>query len=77
MSKLDLPIYFFHQGTNYESYKLLGAHPKDDGYVFRVWAKNADSVYVIGDFSDWKKDGKYKMQRINDEGIFELFSPRT
>lgn len=63
-------IYYFHQGTNYYAYELLGAHYSKDETVFRVWAPNAKEVSVIGDFNDWNifKNG---MKKISNEGIWE------
>ena len=35
----------------------MGAILTDDtSTTFRVWAPNADKVFVIGDFNDWKRD---------------------
>ena len=46
--------YIFGQGTHYDIYKKLGAHPctKDGkkGVYFAVWAPNADKIFVIGSF---------------------------
>ena len=69
--KNDLPCFLFHQGTNYNAYDFLGAHFVDDGVVFRVWAPNAKSVSVIGDFNGWDKT-KNKMNKIS-LGVYELF----
>lgn len=48
----DLPVYLFHQGTNYNAYDFMGAHfgEKDGkkGVFFRTWAPNAKSVSVVG-----------------------------
>ncbi len=66
----DLPAYLFHQGTNYNAYTYMGTHKKDNNTVFRVWAPNADSVSVVGDFNSW--DGtRSPMNRITREGIWE------
>ncbi len=64
-------IYYFHQGTNYYAYELLGAHYTIDATTFRVWAPNAKEVSVIGDFNDWNifKNG---MKKISEEGIWEV-----
>lgn len=66
--------YLFHQGTNYRSYNYLGSHfakkGKDRGVIFRVWAPNAESVSVVGDFNGWDKTANVMKK---DSGIFELF----
>ena len=62
--------YLFHQGTNYKAYEFLGAHRLSVGrYVFRVWAPNADAVYVIGSFNGW--DMSCPMTRLSEGGIWE------
>lgn len=72
----DLPVYLFHEGTNYRSYQLLGSHftEKDGkkGVVFRVWAPNAKEVAVVGDFNGWDVN-THQMTRINCAGIWECF----
>ncbi len=72
----DLPLYLFHQGTNYNAYDFLGAHlckeNGKDGVMFRVWAPNADRLSVVGDFNDWNVNSNV-MRRISNEGVFELF----
>ena len=77
-NKNEVPIYLFHQGTNYYSYKFLGAHIDEDssGTFFRVWAPKAKSVHVVGDFNKWQKDKPYEMNLISDGGIWEVFIPK-
>ncbi len=69
----DAAAYYFHQGTNFHAYDYLGCHCRttDGGYsyTFRVWAPNALSVEVVGDFNDWKPTAP--MRRITDMGVFE------
>ncbi len=70
--------YLFGQGTNYEIYKKLGAHPSVEdnqkGTYFAVWAPNAACVHVIGDFNDWNEYAN-PMHCIGEIGIHELFIP--
>ena len=72
----DLPLYLFHQGTNYNAYDFMGAHftkiDGKNGVIFRVWAPNADGVSVVGDFNGWN-DTANQMFRISDGGVFEVF----
>ncbi|WP_136806283.1 1,4-alpha-glucan branching protein GlgB [Desulfosediminicola flagellatus] len=70
--------YLFNFGTNYKLYEHLGCHPatlsKIQGTVFRVWAPNARSVSVIGNFNSW--DGRvHPMRSLGSSGIWELFLP--
>lgn len=69
--------YLFGQGTHYEIYEKMGAHKavKDgaEGIYFTVWAPNAVSVYVVGDFNNWDETG-YQMNALGDSGIYELFT---
>ncbi len=72
----QLPIYLFHQGTNYYSYNFLGSHIiENTGTVFRVWAPNAKEAYVTGDFCIWQKSQELKMNKLPESGIWELFVP--
>lgn len=64
-------IYYFHQGTNYRAYDLLGAHFTSNGVVFRVFAPNAKAVSVVGEFNGWNKRAN-PMYKISDEGIWEV-----
>ena len=64
--------YLFHQGTYYHSYNHLGVHKVDEEtFVFRVWAPNAKSVSVIGDFNGWNANSNV-MKKIS-QGIWEAY----
>ena len=65
--KNDMAPYLFHQGTNYYAYEYLGVHREDSRYVFRVWAPNADAIFLVGDFNGWSED--MPMTRLSDGGI--------
>ena len=70
--------YLFGEGTHYEIYNKLGAHPQTfdgkDGYYFAVWAPHAASVSVVGDFNNWDPDA-CPMQVLETSGIYERFIP--
>ncbi len=77
VSKKDsVPLYLFHQGTNYKAYEFMGAHPskrgRGVGYVFRVWAPNAAAVSIVGDFNSWNPK-KNPMKKLSDQGVWEGF----
>ncbi len=73
----ELPIYLFHQGTNYYSYKLLGAHKdiNNSGTVFRVWAPEAKNIHVVANFNGWQKNSDFAMEKIKGSGIWEKHIP--
>ena len=70
--------YLFAQGTHYDIYKKLGAHPSVEdgvkGMFFGVWAPNAESVHVIGTFNQWNEE-QHQMKRLGPGGIHALFIP--
>ena len=59
----------FSSGITGEAYKYLGSFLRGDAAIFRVWAPNAASVSVVGDFNSWEKDAN-PMKRT-DGGIWE------
>lgn len=69
-------IILFNKGMNFHSYKKMGAHViKQDqilGVCFMVWAPNAVSVSVVGDFNGWLGAG-HTMEPIGTSGIWRLF----
>ncbi len=73
---LSKDLELFQKGIHYELYHVLGAHPKIvngiKGTYFAVWAPNAKSVSVVGDFNLWNGEN-HQMHAVN--GIFELFVP--
>ena len=69
----ELPVYLFHQGTNFRLYDFMGCHfdEKTGAAVFRTWAPGAKSILVTGDFCDWYDDRAVPMRRISDGGVWE------
>ncbi|HOO79063.1 MAG TPA: 1,4-alpha-glucan branching protein GlgB [Lachnospiraceae bacterium] len=70
--------YVFGQGTHYDIYKKLGAHPckkgGKKGTFFAVWAPHAQSVSVVGTFNDWDVTAA-PMEKLGEGGIYAAFLP--
>lgn len=59
----------FVSGKAFDAYKFLGSFLRGNTAVFRVWAPNAKTVSVVGDFNEWNPDTDC-MENIGD-GIWE------
>ena len=74
----ELDQYLFGQGTNYDIYRKLGAHPdtqnRKKGVYFAVWAPNAQAVSVVGEFNEWDTK-KNPMKKVGPIGVYETFVP--
>ena len=74
-------IYLFREGTHGRAYEKLGAHllPALEGHPagthFAVWAPNAASVAVVGDFNGWNDLAHPLTPRADSSGIWEGFVP--
>ena len=68
--------YLFAQGTHYDIYKKLGAHPSYEknkkGMFFGVWAPNAKTVHVVGTFNNWNEES-HPLDRLGPGGIYAKF----
>jgi 1,4-alpha-glucan branching enzyme len=60
--------YLFREGTHARLYEKLGAHPSGKDTDFAVWAPNAASVAVIGDWNGW--DPSANPMQGSDAGIW-------
>jgi 1,4-alpha-glucan branching enzyme len=69
----DTDAYYFREGTHARLYERLGAHlHKDgDGASFAVWAPNAASVSVIGDWNGWDAHADPLAPRPDSTGVWE------
>ncbi|MDQ5983525.1 MAG: 1,4-alpha-glucan branching enzyme GlgB [Eubacteriales bacterium SKADARSKE-1] len=74
--KNDVNLDLFFSGKNYKAYEYFGAHnicvKGQACTVFRLWAKNAKFVSVVGDFNSWNTS-QNPMTKINKDGIWECF----
>ncbi len=75
----DFDLYLFGQGKNYRIYEKMGAHVRTIngviGVNFAVWAPNALTISVIGDFNHWNRSATSMHLRHNDLGVWECFVP--
>jgi 1,4-alpha-glucan branching enzyme len=76
----DFDLHLIGEGTHYEKYEKLGAHPREvagvRGVHFAVWAPNALRVSVTGDFNLW--DGRmHTMRSLGQTGLWEIFIPEV
>ena len=66
----------FHTTGVSDAYRFLGCHAQNrdgvDGFVFRTWAPQAQSVRVTGDFNFWNEED-LPMQPVGC-GVWEAFS---
>jgi 1,4-alpha-glucan branching enzyme len=73
----DYDLHLLGEGRHWKSYEKLGAqlHAKDGipGVNFSVWAPNADTVSVVGDFNGW--DSRACPLARRGAGVWEGFVP--
>src|SRR4051812_4426372 len=74
----DDDLFLFNEGTHRSLQDRLGAHPRtidgQAGTVFAVWAPNAESVSVIGEWNGWHS-GQTVLSPRGASGIWEGFAP--
>ena len=75
-----LDIHLFREGTHARLYDKLGAQCVEQdgtpGVTFTVWAPNAASVSVIGDFNDWTP-GQSPLESMGEVGLWRGFVPEV
>ncbi len=86
----ELDTYLINEGRHERLWDVLGAHVRtyldpmgepdgsSDGSVtgtsFAVWAPNARTVRVVGDFNEWG-GRQHAMRELGSSGVWELFIP--
>src|SRR5258708_21350750 len=74
----ELDLHLIGEGRHRHLWHVLGAHHRvHEGASrtsFAVWAPNARSVRVVGDFNAW--DGRiHPMRSLGSSGVWERFVP--
>lgn len=75
----EIDDYLFSEGRHQRLWQVLGAHLVDKkgakkGVHFAVWAPNASSASVVGNFNGWDRDSHIMAVR-GSTGIWECFVP--
>ena len=74
----ELDLHLIGEGKHERIYENLGAHvithEGKRGVAFAVWAPNAKTLSVVGNFNDWNGTTR-PMRRLGDSGVWELFIP--
>jgi 1,4-alpha-glucan branching enzyme len=74
----DYDLYLIGEGTHHRSYEKFGSHLATlkgvRGVFFTVWAPNAKSISVVGNFNHWVP-GTHPMTRLPTSNVWGLFIP--
>ena len=74
----DYDKFLLNEGKHWRSYERLGAQLRTidgvSGVNFAVWAPNATSVSLVGDFNEWDPR-RHPMRKHIPAGFWELFVP--
>ncbi|MBF0511754.1 MAG: 1,4-alpha-glucan branching protein GlgB [Candidatus Omnitrophica bacterium] len=75
----DTDHYLFKEGKHFRLYEKLGARLMtvngESGVYFAVWAPNAKSVCVVGNFNQWQRNANPLSCSSQGSGIWEGFIP--
>ncbi len=73
----ELDLHLIGEGRHERLWSVLGAHPRTEdgaeGTSFAVWAPNARSVRVAGDFNGWDSDA-HALEHVGG-GVWQAFVP--
>ncbi len=71
-------LYLFNEGNHTRLYDKLGSRIRTvdgvPGTSFAVFAPNAKSLWVMGEFNGWNKES-HALARVGESGIWEAFVP--
>ena len=56
-------------------HEYFGLHFRNNKWIFREWAPNATAIYLIGDMNGWQETDQFSLERISDDGVWQLEMP--
>ncbi len=56
------------------AHNYFGLHKTKNNWIYKDWLPNANSVYLVGDFSNWQVLEEFKLEK-KDNGKFEIKLP--
>jgi len=71
----DFDLFLITEGRHEQLWRVLGAHPRDGGTSFAVWAPNAREVRVVGEGPGWGVHEGAPMTHLGNCGVWYAFVP--
>src|SRR2546429_6529803 len=71
----ELDLHLISEGRHERLWDVLGAHAKNGGVSFAVWAPNARGVRMVGDSTGWGAHDGWPMRSLGSSGVWEVFVP--
>ena len=56
-------------------HEYFGLHLSGNEWVFREWAPNATSIYLVGEMTDWREQKAFALKPTSEEGVWEIRLP--
>jgi len=66
----ELDLYLLGEGNHRRLWEVLGPKPLREGFRFAVWAPNARSVRVVGDWNGWRADEGDELVNLGPSGVW-------
>jgi 1,4-alpha-glucan branching enzyme len=70
----ELDLHLIGEGRHERLWTVLGAHARDDGVRFAVWAPHAGQVRVVGDAGGWGPEDGWPMSPVGG-GVWQVSVP--